>query len=155
MDQVSEPSVNGANVLVPLNAEQISQYWDVIAPAVEASLDGITKMTHMGLNNILKLLLSGEMTCWTVVERTQPIGFILTYIQIDPFTELRSLLIYSLCLFEVAGRGAWRKGLTELIGIARATGCTKVIAYTMNDMIVKLAESIGINADVRYLTVEC
>lgn len=146
-------------MLIRMLPEQIAKLWHVIKPAIEASLPPIASDPEGRMNNVLSAMLVGGIDCWVsyrkLSEGIEVNAIVTTTIVVDNISGTRSLLIYSIYSPDGVelGQDGWAEGYDALSKYARAVNCSNLSAYSPLDYICEIAESLGGNADFRYITV--
>ena len=142
-------------MLIQLLPEQISAKWDVIKPAIAASIEGSDGNTSS--NRMLMSLLNGEMQCWVSCRKEEGHlvveGVITTQIVEDRFSGSRALLIYSLFGKGMDRLGTWEDCFHTLSTFARGHRCDKIIAYTNVRSLIGLVERLGGDASRRFVSI--
>lgn len=142
-------------MLLLLLPQQVSERWDVIKLAIEGALPPTELSSPDVMNKILMDLLNGKMQCWASYQKesgkTILDGIVVTEIE-ESRGGLKSLLIYSVYSFKQVSEESWLEGIEALRKFAKASGCSRVTAYTSVDYMVDMAEKLGGNADWRLCT---
>lgn len=140
-------------MIIKLTPKQITDLWDSIRYGIISSVAPIVDPTPDKIQDILCQLLKADMQCWCVYDEDKKIyGYITTSISVDINTNFRSLVIYSLFLFEKAGEDMWKESVTALEAFAKKNLCTRIAAYTTNKDVVSIADKLGYNKNCTYLT---
>jgi len=133
-------------MLQQIMPEQVPYYWEAIKDKVDETLPKIPGEKNK-LNNILASLLNGSMLCWIgyrmVGDRKKSNAFLLTSFVDDDLAEVRGLLIY--CLFSIGrmDRSFWTEGFEALRKFGLSKGCTRLIAYSRDDFIIRMMRDLG------------
>ncbi len=131
-------------MIVKLMPEQISQLWDSIRYGIIKSIAPITDPTPDNMQEILCQLLKQDMQCWCVYDEDKNIyGYIITSISVDMNTKFRTLIIYSVFLYEKATEEMWKEGFEAVEKYAKANKCTRIAGYTANDKIISIGNKAG------------
>lgn len=141
-------------MLIKLLPDQIAKHWDTIRFGLIHSLPPMTEPTPEVLQNILRNLLIEKMQCWISFDQAEKdiYGVILTYVSVDPQSEYRTLIIYSLYVFSTAKRDIWEEGLRGIEEFAKASNCGKLAAYTAVPEIISIGEKLNFQTSYRYIT---
>jgi len=142
-------------MLLRLLPEQISVQWDEIKRAITEVLPRSTGKVDM--NEILMDLLNGSMQCWLSCRRSKEgntvEGLIVTQVIKDRFEGGKSLLIYSLCGYQMDNREAWEESFRSLSAFAKGEGCQRITAFTNVSSLIKLAERLGGDVSQRFVSI--
>ena len=136
-------------MLVKLMPDQVARWWEVIQPAVEASLPPIAGSIKERRSKILSSLLSGRMHCWAVCTKdksgkeTIVKGIGTTTFVLDECSGAKSLLIYSAFANVKTEAEDWVDGFNTLTNFAKENKCDKIVAYTKNEKILHNAKQAG------------
>jgi len=131
-------------MLVKLFPEQVAERWDFIKPAIDNSLPLLADDESPDrMNNILESLLLNQMHCWVSYNGKKINGVVTTKIAFDDATKTNSLLLYSAYSFGDTNKSDWIGGFETLSKFAKSIKCSKLIAYTDNEDIVRLFERLG------------
>jgi len=135
--------------------DQIASQWDILKPAIEASLPSNTVGSEVGMNNLLKSLVSGKMHCWilTDVDESEPYALATTSFLVDPIGAV-SLFVYSLYGYKPIPMDLWIEGFKGLQKWASSKGCSNVLAFTDNKRVMDIVENIGGNVQQVVVSLE-
>ena len=140
-------------MILKLLPKQITSLWDSIRYGIISSIAPIIDPTPDNIQDILCQLLRQDMQCWCVHDKDKKIyGYITTTIAIEAHTKFRSLVIYSLFLFEKATPAMWQESVEALENFAKANSCTRISAYTVNEDVIEIAEKLNYKTDCTYIT---
>jgi hypothetical protein len=139
-------------MLIRLLPEQVSEAWDVIAPAVAESLPTTVVHSYTAVVNVLEAILAEKAVAWLYYKEGRPACFILTTPYRDPIVHTVNLLIYSMFSFEDLDEDDWQHGLDRLKQYAKFIGAEKVMAYTNQPGVIRLVSKLG--ADTSYTLIE-
>lgn len=132
------------NKLLP---KQVAAYWDSIKHGIQQSCPSDTVLSPDGLNKYLIALMSGELQCWMVTDIVENkvvyYGNVVTKINRDPVTNLKTLLIVSLYMFQSAPDKIWEMSYKSLEEFGKANECKKITAYTTNERVVTRGNQFG------------
>ena len=143
-------------MLTRLLPEQISTFWDVIKYAVEESLPPVVAEHPDKMNRILSSALSGETTVWASYTKGEEgikfEGIVLTQFTHDKVSETKNLLIYCLYGYELVNKDSWLDGLMAIAKYAKSRNCSRVIAYTNEEQIINVVNSLGGNTEYTFIS---
>lgn len=142
-------------MLTRLLPDQISKFWPIIKYAIEESLPPIAHEHPDKMNRVLASALGGATDVWasyTRGEENRFEGIVLTRLSYDETSNTKSLLIYCLYGYEEIDKGSWSQGLELLAKYAKLRGCSRIIAYTSEPYIIKLAKGLGANIDYTFIS---
>jgi hypothetical protein len=139
-------------MLLKMLPEQVSDRWDILADGIEANLPYVNDEDAEKMNNILSAILSDEIQCW-ISYRNKPDGtkngvaLVLTTTVDDLITRTRSLILYLVWAWEKTQASDWIEGFQAMQGFAKLMKCHRVIAYSNEEKVIKIAEKF--NADMQ------
>ncbi len=142
-------------MLLRMLPEQISNQWNILKPAIEASLPSNTVKSDEGLNNILKALLSNKMHCWVLTDKaeSEPYALATTSFIVDPIGAV-SLFVYSLYGYRPIPMELWIEGFKGLQDWALKNHCANVLAFTDNKRVMSIVEDLGGNVQQVVVNLE-
>ena len=143
-------------MLTRLLPDQISEYWDIISPAIEASLPPIASGKEERMNRVLMSLLSSQSQCWAgyrVDDNEKRVfeGIMVTKIYHDYISNCKSLLIYSLYSYSKVSKRTWLNGFKSIIKYAMSHDCEDIVAYTSVPFLIDMAKKLGGNVDYTFV----
>lgn len=148
-------------MLVKVNTLQVTEYWDIFAPAILKAIPPGYVTTFNILSNILRALLAEEAELWVWyrneedLESLNPIYGVLTGVQNDRILGTSSLLIYALFAFgNGEDKALWDSGTETLSKYARGLGCANIKAYTQIPTLAKFLKSKGWDIETALITLE-
>ncbi len=147
-------------MLIQLTAEQVAERWEILKPAIRASLPPISGREDSRMVNILKSAIRGTLQVWAIVPNDMKegeddwLGLLTTVMSIDGISKTRSLLIYSLYSYGELGVADFKEGMKALIKFGKHLGCATVSAYTEVESIKKAIKRIGGSSNMSYLTLK-
>ena len=145
-------------MLSKLLPNQVAAYWDSIKHGVEQSCPADVVLTPTGLNSYLIALMSGNLQAWLLTEPTPEkvnyFGNLITKIQTDEITGVKTLLLVSLYLYESAPVELWQDAYAKLELYGKANDCKKIVAYTTNPAILQRGNQFGFNTEWMVLAKE-
>ena len=145
-------------MLVQLTSNQIAQAWPGVKEPIRKALIPQMDVTDESLNSILQHLTQGTSQMWLLTDLVD--GKIVIYavgttcFSIEAMTKTKNLLIYSLYGFRLIPDHLWKDGLATLKAFAKRERCIKLIAFTLVDRVVEIAQRLGAQVNVRQLTWE-
>ena len=131
---------------------QISEQWEILWPAIEASLPPTGGAGDTEVNNILEALLAGRMQAWISKREGRVMALVTTAFVEDIGTKVRNLLIYSIYGYGPITDTLVKEGIMTLRKFAVRCGCKNIIAYTNVKRIIDMFEDIGGAADSVFLS---
>jgi hypothetical protein len=144
-------------MLLKMLPEQVSNYWPHIRNSIEQALPPVVGESPNKMGNILEQLLTGEMQCWVAFRKdveNEVVGFIITTVISDPCSKTRNLLIYSLCGLKLSRGLDWIEGMEALRKFAKLMKCSRIVAYSDNQLILKVVEKLGGDTRYKFITFE-
>ena len=145
-------------MLVQLTPNQIAQAWPGVKEPIRLALVPQMDVTDESLNSILQHLTQGTSQMWLLTDlvdsKTVIYAIGTTCFSTEAMTRTKNLLIYSLYGFQFIPDPLWKDGLATLKAFAKREGCIKLIAFTLVDRVVEVAQSLGAQVNVRQLTWE-
>lgn len=139
-------------MIIKLIPAQIADMWDTIRYGIIKSIAPLVDPTAEALQNILCQLLKQDMQCWSVFDENKEVyGHIITSIFIEPNTNSRSLIIFSLYLFKHADKDMWEEGMTTLEEFGRLNDCSLISAYTADANVLSIAKKRGYMGNYTYV----
>jgi hypothetical protein len=100
-------------MLLKLSPSQVSNYWQILAEGVRASLFPTVKDTGRAVNGYLEALLGGRMDCWVYFEENQLVGMVITSLLNNSGGE-RYLSIEALYAYRMSGKRIWLDAVGKL-----------------------------------------
>jgi hypothetical protein len=141
--------------LLQMMPDQAMHYWDVLRDYIEQSLPPYAASEH-SLLRIQEDILVGNIQCWIFLCGTPDAinakAFITTRIVTDESTLTRNLLIFTFTANEHLTDDEYRSGYESLIKFASSRKCSKMIAYSNVDKVVKLAAQLGADCSYRFMS---
>ena len=142
-------------MIIKLLPAQITELWDSIRFGVINAIAPLIDPTPDNIQDILCQLIKQDMQCWCVYGEDKKIyGYIITSISIDVNVNFRTLLIYSVFLYEQAPMDMWEEGMRIVEEFAKTNSCSRIVAYTANPNILSIASKNGYNSDYTYIVKE-
>jgi len=143
-------------MLIKLTAEQISVYWNDVKNAMLAAVPPIAYESKDKMHLVLEGLLTDNMHCWVSVRKEDEGNIIdailVTSINFDPYSNTRSLLIYSMTATRLTRAASWISGIETLRKFAKKKKCNRVIAYSDNPQIVKICAKLGGDTSYSFIS---
>ncbi len=134
-------------MLTKLDSKQIATFWDDIKKHLEIGLLPYVDVTPEGMLYIQESLLKDVMQAWVSyegdAENIDVKAIVTTTVTIDPASQSRSLIIYSLSGYDNISKELYLEGMEGLKQYALSRKCTSVVAYTSIPNVEKLAVRLG------------
>ena len=145
-------------MLLHLLPNDISKYWGGISEAISKSLPPFTINDKERMLVILKSLMSGIMQCWLLHEieddKITLYAIMTTEFSIDPASQTKNLLIFSLYGLQPAPSGLWEDGYKTLRLYAKVNRCQSIIAFTDVPEVLSIISKLGGDINTRLITLE-
>lgn len=129
-------------ILLPKN--KVEGNFEVLWYYIEQALPPMSIPHVLRKGNVLKSLQNGSLQCWIGWYKnggSNSIGAVATTAVVnDPILGDRSLLVYSLTYDTIITPQAIEKNFEVLKRFAKVAQCSKVIAYSTEESIVKMTE---------------
>jgi len=143
-------------MIIKLLPDQVMNYWPMIKGGIEASLPPVTGDSKEKMNNILIELLDGRLDCWIAFRKdieVDVVAIIITSISYDSRGDTSSLLLYCVYALKQTEGQDWVEGYEALSKYARANNCSRMVAYSNDEKILKIVEKFGGDASYRFLSI--
>lgn len=138
--------------LVQLTPAQISDHWETLTSGFVSALPPLVTGREALRQTIMLDLASRDLAhVWAAMEGEKPLGYIYTTFVTDPVMQSRNLLIYAVFSVERTTVVTWRESLNTLLKFAKASKCMAVTAYTQELAVINMVNSIGGNAETRFI----
>lgn len=147
-------------MLVQLLPEQISEYWDLIAPSIEGSLPPFVYASKEKMINILYALLSSDMQCWFIVNSKESIkgkniiAIVTTTIIEEGASKIKNLQIFTLFSRKVLTDSLFKDAYNTLSKFAKSKGCFRIVAYSDVERIISVVSRLGGETKYKFITLE-
>lgn len=141
--------------ILRLLPNQIMEQWAFIKDAMIRSFPPVAEATDETFLEMQEQFLLGAMDCWFAIESLDAediIAVMTTKIVMEEATKTKNMLIFSVTSYALHTSDLWTAGYSSLRRYAAARGCNKIISFTNNPNILKIAESLG--ADVEWRLVQ-
>ena len=145
-------------MLIKLTTDQIAELWDIIKYAIENSLPPIAGEGPDKINNIFESLLVGTHQCWMSytmeeeeVKKLQSI--VVTTVTHDSASDTKNLLIYTMFGYRFISDKEWADGFKVLAKYAKSEKCQRIVAYSSEPRVIKMAELVGGESKYTFLLV--
>ena len=141
--------------LIRLLPSQVASNWETLKPFIEMAIPTLFGTRLDKMSNILEQLLLDKMTCWVSMRDDKLKAIATTVISEDSCSGVRNLLLYTVT--SVNGDltdNDWAEGFSVLGEYARNAGCSRLIAYTINDSLIALAQALGGDTTTRVVALE-
>ena len=141
-------------VLVRLLDEQVAEHWSTIKFCIEKAVPPLPGESTQKYNNLLKEILLGRLQCWALTDEDQQRFrcIITTRVDRDSIAEINTLVLYSVFAFlriTEEDAVAIYEGLRKY---GQSQDCTRAIAFTNSNSIVRFLTAYGFVEDWHYLT---
>lgn len=138
-------------MLIKLQPEQVSTMWDAIKfSALEANNVGEYNSACF-MNNLLERLLAGSAQAWMCVEDTETErvihAVIITCLMEDPILGNKYILVHTMYGFKQLSLALVRDSFETLSQFARDCECTRIVAMTQDQRILKLHQHVGMQQE--------
>ena len=104
---------------------------------------------------VLQALIDDKLQMWLVVRvadnKVTLLGILTTQIKEEGVSGEKALLIYTLYGVQQMTLADFEANMQGLQNYAREQGCQRVVAYTIIDNVIKLAERLGADVSTRFL----
>lgn len=138
-----------ASLLVRLTVQDVQTHWDLIKRGIAISMPPQAIDTDQFYTNVYDLLLTGKMHAWAGMQNGRPVALCITQILHEAYNEYKSLLVFVLAGFDAISDELWQSGFATLKNFAKAESCKKLVAYTEDAGVVRLAR-MHTNAHASY-----
>jgi hypothetical protein len=141
--------------ILRLLPDQIMEHWHFIRDSMVRSFPPIAQQSPEALLRLQEQFLLGEMDCWFGVEalNTQDIIAVMTTkVVAEEATGTKNMLIFSVTTYQLHSPDLWSDGYDTLRKYAASFGCTKIISFTNNPIVLEIARSLG--ADINWTLVQ-
>lgn len=133
-------------MITALTHDQVMRYWETTFKDVYLNMaPGHIDVSQVYLNNILQQILMDKMQVWVVQDddtKDALLALTTQYI-VDQVADEKMMLIFSMYGFAPVPDSCYASALEGLKQVAKAAGCTKIIAYTMEPRVLELAVMLG------------
>lgn len=137
-------------MIIKLGPHQIMEYWTYVKECILEALPPQT--TEDNLLQVQEQLLTGEMECWLGMKEQTPYAVVVTQILPDQSSGTKNLLIFSLAIIDDHDSLIWTEGYETFSKYARVKECKKILAYSNNSVMIKVAEKLGADTSWRVIT---
>lgn len=140
-------------MLIHVQPEKVSEYWDFFSRAIMESVPPILQAQDELVNSqMLYSVLMENLNVWVYENEEQKMTFVTTTCFItDPVLQRRMMLIYSMTAVRKVEMTHWKESLTTLKKFADAHNASDIIAYSDNENIIKTIKKFGGKADLRLI----
>ena len=139
--------------LLKFSPTQIMENWPYIKECIALSLPPYVLASSDAMLRIQEQLLVEYLECWACVDDKlgELFGIVTTKIAVDDLTLTKNLLVFTITITEAHEHSVWSDGYYYLSKYATAKGCASIIAYTNQESVVALANSIKGDTSWRLL----
>jgi len=141
-------------MLIEMLPKDVTEHWEEVKMAIDATLPINTPHRIEAMSNILTALLSKKMVCWAFSEpgSGRISALVLTMIRNDSFSGMSELVISSVYTFKLASEESWMKGFSVLQTYARAGKCWRIVAYTNVPKIMEVSKRLGGSSEYTFIS---
>ncbi len=144
-------------MFIRLLPDQVSNMWNIIEPALEASLPPIAGSNKDRMKNMMISMLCGKLDCWILFEANEEekniiSGFLTTTIIKEEITGSNTLLIYSVFSDSKFTQENLWESFNSLKSWAKLNHCESISAYSNIPSIISLVRRLGGNIEQIYLS---
>lgn len=130
--------------LLKMLPEQISDKWEEFAPLIEMSLPPAVNRRRQRMANVLRSILLEELEVWCYWDKQKSLRYVVsTYVQVEPVSLSRDLLIYSFTSLGSLDIQELVRGFEVLKKYAESRGCYAILAYVDDARVMQVLERIG------------
>jgi hypothetical protein len=141
-------------MLIALLPDQVATYWPAIKAAIEQSAPPVAKQ-DLDMNKVLESIMMDQLQVWILENDNEKIVAVVTTTVTEDFcSSSKSLLIYSLFGISTIGPRLWREGFETLKAHAKALGCSRIVAFTTEEVVRKLVKFFGGDDSYTYVRME-
>jgi len=132
-------------LVIRLQPEIVSQYWDVVKIALNKSMPPLANGAEESeMTAVLSKLLSGGMQAWLVQDDSrEPVGMCVTKVVEDQGTEMRGLLIYAIYGVKPFSIAIMKELINVLEEFGKVNLCERLVFYSNRENVIKLAQVMG------------
>lgn len=135
-------------MIVQLTCDQVAENWDSIKPCIAEALPPVVDANNEFVTeNVLEAILVEKMQCWLSYREVdggiEIVGFATTTILWDECSRTSSLLLYTLFGIKPLVAQDWVEAWSAIQKYAIAKKCTRIVAYSQNDEIIRNAIAVG------------
>jgi len=146
MEEVFRKLDDGYHIIL-LSPQKVKDRWESLFHYIRQSLPPGTEDSEILKGNLLLGVEKGTTHVWIGVEVKEDIqhlcGILVTVISIEPLSETKVMVIYSLTSVSSILPSLWLKGFEVLKQFAKSNGINSIIAYTTNEQLAMLAKKLG------------
>jgi hypothetical protein len=143
--------------ILRLLPDQIMEHWHFIKDAIERSLPPLTTASPEAFLEMQQSFLLGEMDCWfavTSIDSSDIIAIMTTKVVMEEVTKTKNMLIFSVTTYQPHSKDLWTDGYNALRKYAASKGCNKIISFTYNPNVLKIASQLGANIEWSLVQLE-
>ena len=143
-------------MLLRLLKHQIAESWHELRVCIERALPPFARTSERSMSFILSSLLSGRMDCWIIVDEKDKTIYAVgtTMNTIDPATQTKSILIYSLYGIRPVPPSLWKSSYRDFLEYVKKKGFHKICAYTSNDAVLRHAKMLGFDLSQTFIVAD-
>lgn len=143
--------------ILHLLPDQIMEHWHFIKDAMERAFPPMTNATPETFLEIQEQFLLGEMDCWFGVESIDAqeiIAVMTTKVVVEDVTKTKNMLIFSVTTYMPHNADLWIYGYKALSRFAASKGCNKIISFSNDANVLRIAKGLGADVEWRLIQLE-
>ena len=128
--------------------------WHFIKDSMVRSFPPIARESDEAFLHLQEQFLLGQMDCWFAVislGSSDIVAVMTTKIVIEDVTLTKNMLIFSVTTYQPHSQDLWVKGYSNLSRYAKTKGCDKIISFSNNPLVFRVAESLGADIEWRLI----
>lgn len=137
-------------MLVKLQKKDIIQHWDLLEQSFSHAPNA--EELKENIHFIMEQFLIGNIHAWITIRDDDIIMFVITSFIYDPIASGKSLLLYYVNAVQEPEPIDWAEGIVTLKRYAKNEDCNQIIAYSQFESVIKKAEMLGADSNMRMLT---
>lgn len=138
-------------MLVMLMPDQIMKYWYLVREGLEETLPPYVTNSPNKMEDIQMGLLIGKAQCWLFISEEPTVKcVVITRTIQDDLTDSAIFEITSLRSFHKILGEEWIEGFETLRKYATGRGCSKIVFYSDNELMLKITSKLGFKPTYVY-----
>lgn len=141
--------------IIRLRPAQIVKVWDSLRFAIAQSIAPLVTVDEESMRVILSELLCEKLQCWCIYEKTETgidiYGYAVTSIQVEPHTNVKTLLIYAYYMFKKIDETDRADLHNSMEVFARNNNCKLIAGYTSNPLAGNIAKKLNYHETNYYV----
>ena len=113
-------------MLVRAFPEAIAHFWNELSTIIRGNIMPLTKFDDKQLNNILKRLLSGNLSCWIGSTEKGIHTIVLTEIKVEPNSGTKNLIIFTISMVAKASPDEYISMIETIRKYAKCLRCSNI-----------------------------